>query len=237
MHTSLKALVLVAFYCVLALSKFNGTTTSSLVSPWYQHGVGCFGLGVFFTNILPSSVRIGVRARSVGFCCTKFFLARWSKHGSTCLVIAGHDPPLDIAVWMDISRNPGLTNDLFDICSGRQNLVHDENLHISSSTRTISTSNNGPGVRFGIPSPITMRPNITFGYNRPVFRTLTDVPIDISQCSSLRTNLMKLCNLNARSISKANLRTFCAMLNRALRIFSQLLKRGSPKKTRLIDQR
>ena len=51
MHTSLRALVLVAFYCVLALSKFNGTTTSSSVSPWYQLGVGCFGLGVIFTNI------------------------------------------------------------------------------------------------------------------------------------------------------------------------------------------
>ena len=58
---------------------------------------------------MPSSVRIGVRARSVGFCCTKFSLARWSKHGSTCLVIAGNDPPLDITVWMDISSNPGPT--------------------------------------------------------------------------------------------------------------------------------
>ena len=220
MHTSLKALVLVAFYCVLALSKFNGTTTSSSVSPWYQHGVGCFGLGVFFTNILPSSVRIGVHARSVGFCCTKFFLARWSKHGSTCLVIAGHDPPLDIAVWMDISRNPGLTDDLFDICSGRQNLVHGGNLHISSSTRTISTSNNGPGVRFGIPSLITMRPTITFGYNRPVFRTLTGVPIDISQCSSLRTNLVKLCNLNARSIKSKSADFLCYVKSCAADIFA-----------------
>ena len=50
----------------------------------------------------------------------------------------------------------------------------------------------GLGARFGIPSLITMRPTVTSGYNRPVFRTLTDVPIDISQCSSLRTNLMKL---------------------------------------------
>ena len=50
-------LALVAFYCVLVLSKLNGTTTSSSVSPGYQHGAGCFGLGVFFTNILPSSVR------------------------------------------------------------------------------------------------------------------------------------------------------------------------------------
>ena len=89
---------------------------------------------------MPSSVRIGVRARSVGFCCTKFSLARWSKHGSTCLVVAGHDPPLDVTVWMDISRNPGPTNDLFDICSGGQNLVHGGHLHISSSTRTISTT-------------------------------------------------------------------------------------------------
>ena len=38
MHTSLRALVLVAFYCVLALSKFNGTFSS--VSPGYQHGAG-----------------------------------------------------------------------------------------------------------------------------------------------------------------------------------------------------
>ena len=220
MHTSLKALVLVAFYCVLALSKFNGTTTSYSVSPWYQHGVGCFGLGVFFTNILPSSVRIGVRARSVGFCCTKFSLARWSKHGSTCLVTSGHDPPLDVTVWMDISRNPGPTNDLFDICSGGQNLVHGGNLHISSSTRTISTSNNGPGARFGIPSLITMRPTVTSGYYRPVFRTLTDVPIDISQCSSLRTNLMKLCNLNARSIKSKSADFLCYVKSCAADIFA-----------------
>ena len=204
MHTSLRALVLVAFYCVLALSKCNGTTTvTSSVSPGYQHGAGCFGLGVFFSNILPSSVRVSVRARSVGFCCTKFSLARWSKHGSTCLVITGHDPPLDITVWMDISRNPGPSSDLIDICSGGHNLVHGGNLHTSSSTRTTSTSNNGPGARFGIPSLITMRPTVTSGYNRPVFRTLTDVPIDRSQCFSLGTNSMKLYNLNARSISTA----------------------------------
>ena len=73
----------------------------------------------------------------------QFSLARWWKQISICLVIAGHDPPLDITVLMDISRNPGPTNDLFDICSGGQNLVHAGNLHISSSTRTISTSNNG----------------------------------------------------------------------------------------------
>ena len=150
----------------------------------------------------------------------QFSLARWSKHSSICLVIAGHDPPLDITVLMDISRNPGPTNDLFDICSGGQNLVHGGNLHISSLTWTISTSNNGPGVRFGIPLLITMRPTITFGYNRPVFRTLTDVPIDRSQCSSLRTNLMKLCNLNARSIKSKSADFLCYAKSCAADIFA-----------------
>ena len=93
-------------------------------------------------------------------------------------------------------------------------------MHISSSTRTISTSNNGPGARFGIPSLITMRPTVTSGYNRPVFRTLTDVPIDISQCSSLRTNLMKLCNLNARSIKSKSADFLCYVKSCAADIFA-----------------
>ena len=191
---SLRALGFVAFYCVLALSKFTGTTTSSPVSPGYQYGAGCLDHGVFFTNILPSSVCISMRARSVGFCRTKFSLAKWSKHGSTSVVIAGHDPPLDITVWMDISRNPGPTNGLFDICFAGQNLVQGGNLHTSSLSRTTSISNNGPGAKFRIPSLITMRPTVTPGYNRPVSRTLTDVPIDRSEYSSLRTNSMKFCN-------------------------------------------
>ena len=111
--TSLRALGFVAFYCVLALSKFNGTTTSSPVSPGYQYGADCLDLGVFFTNILPSLVRISMCTRPVGFCRTKFSLAKWLKHGSACLVIAGHDPTFDITVWMDISRNPGPTKRVY----------------------------------------------------------------------------------------------------------------------------
>ena len=65
-----------------------------------------------------------------------------------------------------------------------------------------------------------MRPTITFGYNRPVFRTLTDVPIDRSQCSSLRTNLMKLCNLNARSIKSKSADFLCYVKSCAADIFA-----------------
>ena len=68
--TSMRALGFVAFYCFLALSNINGTTTSSPVSRGHQYGPGCLDHGVFFTSFLPSSVRISMRARSVGFCGT-----------------------------------------------------------------------------------------------------------------------------------------------------------------------
>ena len=65
-----------------------------------------------------------------------------------------------------------------------------------------------------------MRPTVTSGYYRPVFRTLTNVPIDISQCSSLRTNLMKLCNLNARSIKSKSADFLCYVKSCAADIFA-----------------
>ena len=132
-------------------------------------------------------------------------------------------PPFDITVWMDISRNPGPTNDsnnLIDICFGGQNLVQGGNLHTSSLTRTTSTSNNGPGTRFGIPSLITMRPTVISDYNRPEFRTLTEVPIDRSQRSSLGNNSMKFCNLNARSIKSKSADFLCYVKSCAVDIFA-----------------
>ena len=34
-------------------------------------------------------------------------LCKWSKHGLISLVIPGHDPPLEITIFMDIATNPG----------------------------------------------------------------------------------------------------------------------------------
>ena len=34
-------------------------------------------------------------------------ITKWSKHGATCLFIPGSDPPLDITISMDVSLNPG----------------------------------------------------------------------------------------------------------------------------------
>lgn len=56
---------------------------------------------------LVSQRSMSLCSGSRGFHPTKVSLSNWSKHGQTCLLIPGHDPPLDITVFMDISTNPG----------------------------------------------------------------------------------------------------------------------------------
>jgi len=65
-----------------------------------------------------------------------------------------------------------------------------------------------------------MRPTVTSGYYRPVFCTLTGVPIDRSQRSSLGTNSMKLCNLNTRSIKSKSADFLCYVKSCAADIFA-----------------
>ena len=83
-----------------------------------------------------------------------------TKHESTSLLIAGHDPPLDITVWMDISRNPGPISEI--ILNG-PNQVQGSNLHIQAQTKTTTILNNGPRMLFNIPSLLSMQPRHTFG--------------------------------------------------------------------------
>ena len=45
-------------------------------------------------------------ARS-GFTGCKTAITKWSKHGIINLLIPGHDPPVDITIYVDICRNPG----------------------------------------------------------------------------------------------------------------------------------
>ena len=37
---------------------------------------------------------------------TKKPLVGWSKHGYICLAIPGHDPPIDVTIFMDVSKKP-----------------------------------------------------------------------------------------------------------------------------------
>jgi len=83
-----------------------------------------------------------------------------TKPESSSLLIVGHDPPVDITVWMDISRNPG---QISEIISNGWNKVQGGNLHIQAQTQTTTILNNGPRMLFNIPSLLSMQPCHTFG--------------------------------------------------------------------------
>ena len=50
--------------------------------------------------IRVSLAKHGFRRSRVGF-------SKWSKHGQTTLLVAGHDPPIDITIYSDVPTNPG----------------------------------------------------------------------------------------------------------------------------------
>ena len=47
------------------------------------------------------------RLLSVGFARSKFPVSKSSKHGLTSQLIPGHDPPVDITIFIDVPKNPG----------------------------------------------------------------------------------------------------------------------------------
>ena len=102
-----RALCFIVFYCLLLLFNLNLSSISSLQRHEINYGGYHWTNGVYHTNLQPSFIQISVLARRVGFHCTKLSLTKWTKRGQTSLVVAGHDPPLDITVFMDISLNPG----------------------------------------------------------------------------------------------------------------------------------
>ena len=50
--------------------------------------------------IRASLAKHGLQRSRVGF-------SKWSKHGQTTLLVAGHDPPIDITIYSDVPTNPG----------------------------------------------------------------------------------------------------------------------------------
>ena len=47
------------------------------------------------------------RLLSVGFARSRFPVSKSSKYGLTSLLIPGHDPPVDITIFIDVPKNPG----------------------------------------------------------------------------------------------------------------------------------
>ena len=65
---------------------------------------------------------------------TKLPLVKWTKHGLTSLVVPGHDPPLDITVYQDISKNPGPQERINEF------QLNGADLHTRNNTGTITYS-------------------------------------------------------------------------------------------------
>ena len=63
-------------------------------------------------------------------------VSKWSKHGQTSLIVAGHDDPVDITIFEDVSRNPGPVSSVSN--SLPQDAASASNLHVRS-TITIYT--------------------------------------------------------------------------------------------------
>ena len=109
----------------LHISKFLGTEFSTIDNDW----IFVLKRGGWF--------RLDLTVH--GYCKSRFVASRWSKHGLTSLYIPGHDPPLDITVFLDVSPNPGpgiLTN---GVCSSRSCV----DLHMAScQVSTITYSRN-----------------------------------------------------------------------------------------------
>ena len=61
--------------------------------------------GLIFVVKLGGKFRLDLRSES--YFKSSLPVTKWTKHGSTSLHIPGHDPPLDITVFSDVSRNPG----------------------------------------------------------------------------------------------------------------------------------
>ena len=70
--------------------------------------VGSFGHKVI--SVQPNTHTAQVCLAKNGFLSTRFSLSKWTKHGYTALAIAGHDPPTNITIYMDVSVNLGPTS-------------------------------------------------------------------------------------------------------------------------------
>ena len=90
---------------------------------------------LIFVVKLGSKFQLDLRSRS--YSKSSLPVTKWAKHGSTSLHIPGHDSPLDITVFSDVSRNPGPQVPYFEPTTRTH-----ADLHTASSRPKISYSRN-----------------------------------------------------------------------------------------------
>ena len=109
---SFSSVVLLTFYAFTFLFLTQGPIQNRSKC-LLRRPLGLFSTGTVFTGEagLIFVVRLGGKfqldLRSGSYFKSSLPVTKWTKHGSTSLHIPGHDPPLDITVFSDVSRNPG----------------------------------------------------------------------------------------------------------------------------------
>ena len=105
--------------------------------------LGLFSTGTVFSGeaglifVVKLGGKFQLDLKSESYFKSRLPVTKWTKHGSTSLHIPGHDPPLDITVFSDVSRNPGPQVLHFEPTTRTH-----ADLHIVSSRPMISYSRN-----------------------------------------------------------------------------------------------
>jgi len=92
-------------------------------------------LGLTFRPFIAVTVKLS----STGFFKSTFSQVKCTKHGFTSLLIAGHDPPSDITIFMDIQPNPGPSS---VISTNNEQLTTNEQNQTNLMTKRITYSKN-----------------------------------------------------------------------------------------------
>ena len=79
-------------------------------------------------RIFPNNYNNG---RKLKINLTKNSVSKWSKHGHMSLVFAGHDPPVDITIFVDVSRNPRPVSSVLNLLL--QDAASVSNLHVRAT--------------------------------------------------------------------------------------------------------
>ena len=93
---------------------------------------------IFSNNHNNGGKFLKINLAKSGFKKTSYSVSKWSKHGQTPLVVAGHDPPVDITIFVDVSRNPGPASSVSNLLL--QDAASASNLHVRSTITTYTRS-------------------------------------------------------------------------------------------------
>ena len=82
-----------------SLSALNIISTRTVEKFWHNSGQA---LLLYWKNK-------SLKLTASGFHNSRTTIVKWTTRGLIFLVIPGHDPPLEITIFMDIAKNPGPT--------------------------------------------------------------------------------------------------------------------------------